>query len=73
MLFCVTHFLLRYQLAHVLYRVFRKVGDLARAHLIRVNLQLLKSDPKFFFPVQLVFSEKVLLGVKSSIRITPSS
>ena len=34
---CVTHFLLRYQLAHVLYRVFRKVGDLARAHLIRAN------------------------------------
>ena len=56
MLFCVTHFLLRYQLAHVLYRVFRKVGDLARAHLIRANQK-----------------EKVSLGVKSSIRITPSS
>ena len=34
---CVTHFLSHYQLAHVLYSVFRKVGDLARAHLIRAN------------------------------------
>ena len=32
-----TFFLLRYQLTGALYRVFRKVGDLARAHLIRAN------------------------------------